>query len=397
MSRTDTQQRAGSVSENRHSLISNARRCAEIELRAEEIGDPVQRLRYLRDATTMARYPQFRGSRVLLVVVLAALAGLTHDVTRRERVSSPSATPLPHVRSNAPERRDEAVEDPSIVPDVWLVERTTDFEVYSNGLRIEREFEIANQARAYVPIRRGAATSEGTVQSTPAGIVFHITESDQVPFEHNQNHNLNRIGRDLLSYVRGKRAYHFLIDRFGRVFRVVADSDAANHAGYSVWADKDWIYLNLNESFLGVAFEAHTERADVPINDAQRYAAKVLVEMLRTRFQISAQNCVTHAQVSVNPSSMRIGWHTDWGTAFPYNELGLPDNYECPCPAICLFGFEYDSTYRQATGPALWRGLAISEEQVRNAAAEQGISPGAYRKHLQEKYRRFSATLRRAG
>ena len=62
---------------------------------------------------------------------------------------------------------------------------------------------------------------------------------------------LKRLGESLLEYVRRKHAYHYLIDRFGRVYRVVAESDTANHAGYSVWADDEWFYVNLNESFLG--------------------------------------------------------------------------------------------------------------------------------------------------
>jgi len=52
--------------------------------------------------------------------------------------------------------------------------------------------------------------------------------------------------------------YNFLIDRFGRVFRIVNESDAAQHAGYSVWSDDRWLYVDLNESFLGVSFEART-------------------------------------------------------------------------------------------------------------------------------------------
>ena len=34
--------------------------------------------------------------------------------------------------------------------------------------------------------------------------------------------------------------YNFLIDRFGRVYRVVQESDAANHAGNSIWAEPSW-------------------------------------------------------------------------------------------------------------------------------------------------------------
>ena len=58
---------------------------------------------------------------------------------------------------------------------------------------------------------------------------------------------------------RHHRAYHFVIDRFGRVHRIVVESDAANHAGHSVWADSKWLYLHLNDGFLSVAFEARMQ------------------------------------------------------------------------------------------------------------------------------------------
>src|SRR5574341_2120807 len=69
----------------------------------------------------------------------------------------------------------------------------------------------------------------------------------------------------------------FLIDRFGRVWRVVRETDAANHAGWSVWADEHWVYLNLNDSFLAVAFEA-SSGAPAPVNPAQVRAGRALVE-----------------------------------------------------------------------------------------------------------------------
>ena len=90
------------------------------------------------------------------------------------------------------------------------------------------------------------------------GIVYHTTESHGAPFEAKQNQVLKRQGENLLEFVRDKQAYHYVIDRFGRVHRIVAESDTANHAGSSVWADAKWVYLNLNSSFLGVSFEGET-------------------------------------------------------------------------------------------------------------------------------------------
>ncbi|SPE22373.1 N-acetylmuramoyl-L-alanine amidase, family 2 (fragment) [Candidatus Sulfopaludibacter sp. SbA3] len=253
---------------------------------------------------------------------------------------------------------------------------------------------MANEPRWYALMERGSAAATGPSRSEPMGIVFHITESDQAPFEAEQNRNLKRLGRDLLLYARSKRAYHFVIDRFGRVFRVVVESDVANHAGHSVWADTRWTYLSLNASFLGVAFEASTRTDEPPMNQAQLHAAKILVAMLADKYHLSPQNCVTHAQVSVNPSNMRIGWHTDWGTGFPFQELGLPNNYESPNPALSIFGFEYDDSYRTATGPDLWRGITSAEEQMRESAAQHGMTLTAYRTSLQKKYRQAISALR---
>ena len=52
-----------------------------------------------------------------------------------------------------------------------------------------------------------------------------------------------------------------------KVFRVVAETDYANHAGQSVWADEKNIYWGLNQSFLGVAFEAQTDAPDGASSD----------------------------------------------------------------------------------------------------------------------------------
>jgi hypothetical protein len=277
-------------------------------------------------------------------------------------------------------------------PVVWPVEQTSEYDLYSNGLRIENGLAISNQPRSYSLISRGSETP-GPHRSQPAGIVFHTTESDQAPFESSQKSALKRIGQELLAFVSNKRAYHFVIDRFGRVHRIVVESDKANHAGRSVWADSQWVYLDLNSSFIGVAFEARTQADQQLINDPQLHAAKALTEMLRGKYNLLAENCVTHSQVSVNSDNMRIGYHTDWGTSFPFKELGLPDNYQIPNPAVYLFGFDYDPAYIDATGPDLWKGLALAEERRRESAAERGVTVGEYRKILQQRYKDVQSAL----
>jgi hypothetical protein len=357
-----------------------------IERRARKISDPIERLRYLRQATTAhsgARL-RFRWRWMASLVLGTGLLPLGSDATHRN-LRSPGP-PAIAVRPQVPD-----------YPNVWPVEQTNDFEVYSNGLRVEDRLAIANEPRSYSLIHRGSEMELGPRRDQPAGIVFHTTESDLAPFEPGQKRVLARLGKDLLLYVRRKQSYHFVIDRFGRVHRIVAESDTANHAGHSVWADSRWLYVDLNASFLGVAFEAQMQSDPQPINAAQLHAGKVLTEMLRSRYKLPLENCVTHAQVSVNPDNMRIGWHTDWGSGFPFQDLGLPDNYAIPNPSLYLFGFAYDPVYMKSTGSDLWRGLERAEEQMRETSAEHGLTMAQYRKLLQQKFRGALDALRRRG
>jgi len=63
-------------------------------------------------------------------------------------------------------------------------------------------------------------------RSGPAGIVYHTTESNIAPFDEEHSVRLRRVGRWMLEYVRDNRSYHFVIDRFGRVHRIVREAGA---------------------------------------------------------------------------------------------------------------------------------------------------------------------------
>jgi hypothetical protein len=352
----------------------------KIERRAQEIRDPIQRLRYLRRATPPARsgFPRWKWA-VSLALAIAFVPLAIHALGRKPTTGKKSTAAVRYPVTDTPV--------------IWPVEQTSQYDLFSNGLRIENSLAISNQPRNYLLISRGSETAQGPRRSQPAGIVFHTTESDQAPFESSQKSNLKRIGQELLVYIRTKRAYHFLIDRFGRVHRIVVESDTANHAGAAVWADSHWLYLDINASFLGVAFEARSGLDQQPINEPQLHAARALTEMLRSKYNLPAENCVTHAQVSVNPGNMRIGYHTDWGASFPFKDIGLPDNYQIPNPALYLFGFDYDPAYVNSTGPDLWKGLALAEERRRESAAEHGVTLAEYRKILQQRYKDARSAL----
>jgi hypothetical protein len=276
------------------------------------------------------------------------------------------------------------------------VEQRSDYEVYSNGLRIENRYLKPNVHRSYVFFRNG---KPGERYSKPAGIVFHTSESLQAPFESDQNNNLTRIGRDLLTYVSREQCYHFLIDRFGRVFRIVPETDVANHAGYSVWADQEKVYLNLNHSFLGVSFEAQTRDINqgLYLSPSQIHSGHLLVEMLVSKHNIPLSNCVTHAQVSVDPDTMTIGHHTDGSGDFPFQELGIPDNYSLPIPSLFLFGFNYDARFLTLSGTRMLKGLISADERLRREAELQHLPIDQHKQVLQEKYRASIATLKNLG
>ncbi len=239
-------------------------------------------------------------------------------------------------------------------------------------------------------------TGEGILEwkKNPSGIVYHTTESHLAPFEPGENRHLVRIGSAVLEYVQKNLSYHFVIDRFGRVFRIVNESDVANHAGTSIWGDERGAYINLNASFLGVAFESATDGSAPNATPAQIHSARVLTEMLRSKYDIPMSDCVTHAQVSVNASNMLIGYHTDWAGVFPFADLGLPDNYATPPASLYAFGFNYDDTYVKITGNRVWQGLLMADDQIQRQAASLGMLPSKYKATLRKRYKEITAALK---
>ncbi|MBN8729076.1 MAG: N-acetylmuramoyl-L-alanine amidase [Acidobacteria bacterium] len=363
-----------------------------INWRARRLADPVRRLRYLRRATVFPPLPN-RVPKLLLVLTCTA-AGAALFIPGHPGLLLREVAPPP------PPAQLVVQQAASHQSDVWLVDsREGQYEIYSNGLRLETAGTVAYLPRAWRRIMR-PSLAQSELRADPIGIIYHTTESHIAPFDPDHTARLKRVGQWLIDYLRKERSYHYLIDRFGRVHRIVRESDAAGHAGRSVWADDSSVYINLNHEFLGVAFESATQSGDQPsdsVTSAQIRSARALTEMLRARYRISTVNCVTHAQVSVNPLNHRIGNHTDWASNFPFLELGLPDNYELPVAALEIFGFGYDQDFVTATGGRLWKGLLLTEERVRQAASAEGVSVMPYRARLKEKYRKQLAELPASG
>ncbi len=374
-----------------------------VDWTARQIHDPVWRLRYLQSVAPVPHpVSRWKSRKTIGLLTLLALGLVAAPLSLRRLGAANAAPPtlptLPMLPA-PPKLPPIHLVEPAVAPsaDVWSVEKASDFEAYSNGLRIENQYAVSNRPRAYVAFSMADAEGSGGEKRTdPAGIVYHTTESLQAPFESSENNRLKRVGESLIDYVRRRRCYNFLIDRFGRVFRIVKESDAAYHAGHSVWADDRYFYVNLNDSFIGISFEAQTGAGEASTNagNAQVRAAAMLTEMLRSRYKISGRNCVTHAQVSVNPSNMQIGYHVDWASSFPFEKLGLPDNYAMPSPAISLFGFAFNASFEHRAGVRLAAGAMDADRALAARAQAVHLSLAAYRKALHRRYLKIMASYR---
>lgn len=383
----------------RHSLI---------ERRAAQIEDPVERLRFLRqemgrpeitarsvfeDLKTLEFWKK-RGSWALLGLAVFSMSLMVLRPAHSTVKAAPKPVAMRPSFLSAPVASASTALQSS--GKVWLVDSRNGLENYSNGLRIDDKYSVPNQPRVKYPVYAYGKSGEGILEwrTNPSGIVYHTTESHLAPFEPGENRHLVRIGSAVLEFVQKNLSYHFVIDRFGRVFRIVHESDIANHAGLSVWGDERGAYVNLNASFLGIAFESATDDSTPNATPAQIHSARVLTEMLRSKYDIPMSDCVTHAQVSVNPSNMLIGYHTDWAGVFPFAEIGLPDNYATPPASVYAFGFNYDDTYVKITGNRVWQGLLMADDQVKRQASSLSMPLSKYKATLQRRYREITAALK---
>lgn len=275
---------------------------------------------------------------------------------------------------------------------IWLADRGPDWELYSNGLRIETAFTVKGDPRNY-RVHDRAGVLQKTTYTRPVGILFHTSESDLWPLEADYGKELRRSSIGLMRYVRDTRAYHYVIDRFGRVYRIVDDETRASHAGNGIWAHGDEVYLDLNSAFLGVSFESRWEGGrTLPITRAQLIAGRNLTNYLRQRFAIAPEMCVTHGLTSVSPRQHLIGYHRDWARGFPFAAFGLPDLYALPPPSVTLFGFSYDDEYLRAVG--LWEGLTAANETLAREAQARSMSVSALRAERRAAYQLWVNQLR---
>ncbi len=271
---------------------------------------------------------------------------------------------------------------------VWLVERDGELEKYSNGCRILTGYETENRPRGYYTIPRGSDTEGDKLRRAIVGIVYHTSESLIVPFVADNNATILRRSQNAIEYIQKRKAYNYMIDRIGDIYRIVVDEHAAYHAGYSVWADDKNTYVGLNDSFIGVCFEAtvNTETLEETLTEAQINSGRELTDVLRSKYKISDANCTTHGLVSVNPEKMLIAFHHDWVSNFPFGAMRLSDKYKIPPPNMLDYGFTFDEQILAKLGNRLWEGALTAEDEFRKRAERARISPEQLRLRLRDRY-----------
>jgi hypothetical protein len=154
----------------------------------------------------------------LAVALLLGLAGAAYRITRR--TGDPDAPVIAGGRALPPVAEELPALPQGVAPAaVWLVEKGQGWEQYSNGLRIDTTFTVAGETRRYRVFMEDGTLLEN-IYDKPVGILFHTSESDVWPMEASFNENLRDSSQRLLRYVQRGKLYHYLIDRFGRVYRV---------------------------------------------------------------------------------------------------------------------------------------------------------------------------------
>jgi hypothetical protein len=334
------------------------------------------------------------GGLIMMIVVVAGVAAVVYSKREldAEAVSIQFAAAAPADRTALPVAEALAKLPNALQPhSIWLVENKNGTEQYSNGLRIDTTYTIKGDPRTHRVFELPDGHL-GPVRTDPVGILFHTSESDIWALEEGNNDRLRTNSTNLLKYIQRHKCYHYVIDRFGRVYRVVDEDTRANHAGFSVWRRDQQVYMNLNSQFIGICFETRWEGGQaLPITKAQLTAGRDLTDYLRGRYKIPAEMCTAHGLTSVNPKKHLIGHHIDWARGFPFDAFGLPDQYARLDPAVELFGFGYDDEFLGRMMGAPWKGVGDGERALEQEARTTGRTLEDLRREKRQLYDRWIA------
>ena len=152
---------------------------SSVESQASHIQDPIMRLRFLKLCARHSPDPipapaWTRAKSVPAICFVLLLAGLLAPGYQASNRDNATEKPVPQFHPASADT----------FPKVWLVDKSQDFETYSNGLRIDDRYAVANEAACFIrcTARDAVDPDQPEWRSEPAGIVYHTTESDQARF-----------------------------------------------------------------------------------------------------------------------------------------------------------------------------------------------------------------------
>jgi hypothetical protein len=120
-----------------------------------------------------------------LVYGVAKIVGSLAVLTEAKDAANHSAGKLPEMIIPGSDAVAAVGSEAGLPPEkVWLAEQGEGYEFYSNGARILTEFETAGPLRRFYrfDMEGDAQLSEASKTRDPAGIVYHLSEGDQLPF-----------------------------------------------------------------------------------------------------------------------------------------------------------------------------------------------------------------------
>jgi len=267
-----------------------------------------------------------------------ALAGLAFLIAAG--ISAPILIPRAARESRpapAPAARPPSPTGPSAtVAKVWLVEQTPDSETYSNGLRIERQsrWRAAEAVIARSRARWPTAAAGSGGRSRPGSF---FTARRATFCRSNPARTGSSWSTDADCWHMRASVPHTTSSSTGLAGtqRGPGNGQGRPRAGHSIWADAEWIYVNLNASFLAICFEAQT-RPGGGFSPAQIHAGKVLVEMLRSAVWDRGRQLRNARAGFRQPAQLLRGVPHRLGHGFSFRRSrGCRTTTNCSPPAYC--------------------------------------------------------------
>lgn len=111
----------------------------------------------------------------------------------------------------------------------------------------------------------------------------------------------------------GRVSSHYVIDRDGKIYQLVADEKRAWHAGVSSWGD---VKSDVNSHSIGIEFQcpALGDRSFKKFTQRQIKSGVRLCRLLTQKYNIQSQNIVAHSDIAP-------GRKFDPGVGFPMQEF----------------------------------------------------------------------------